>query len=45
MLLNRYSLGTMLAVAAIAQTPVMPELPKGPAKPRLNRDSTSPVLP
>lgn len=31
-MLLRYSLGTMLAVGAIAQTPVMPELPKGPAK-------------
>ncbi len=33
MLLNRYSLGTMLAAAALAQTPVMPKLTKGPAKP------------
>jgi len=32
-MLSRYSLGTILAAAALAQAPVMPELPKGPAKP------------
>ena len=36
-MLRRYSLGTIFAAAALAQTPpqinVMPELPKGPAKP------------
>ena len=32
-MLNRYSLGTIFAAAALAQAPVMPELPKGPAKP------------
>ena len=31
--LNRYILGTLFAAAALAQTPVMPEFPKGPAKP------------
>jgi hypothetical protein len=32
-MLSRYSLGTVFAAAALAQAPVMPELPKGPAKP------------
>jgi hypothetical protein len=32
-MLTRYSLGTVFAAAALAQAPVMPELPKGPAKP------------
>ena len=32
-MLSRYSLGTIFAAAALAQAPVMPELPKGPAKP------------
>jgi hypothetical protein len=32
-MLSRYTLGTIFAVAALAQAPVMPELPKGPAKP------------
>ena len=32
-MLSRFSLGTVLATAALAQAPVMPELPKGPAKP------------
>jgi hypothetical protein len=32
-MLSRYSLGTIFAAAAFAQAPVMPELPKGPAKP------------
>jgi hypothetical protein len=32
-MLSRYSLGTVFAAAALAQSPVMPELPKGPAKP------------
>jgi hypothetical protein len=45
MLLNRYSLGTMFAAAALAQTPVMPELPKGPAKPGfdISRFALTPV--
>ena len=32
-MLSRYSLGTIFAAAALAQSPVMPELTKGPAKP------------
>jgi hypothetical protein len=32
-MLYRYSLGTIFAAAALAQPPVLPELPKGPAKP------------
>src|SRR5215467_5746515 len=32
-MLSLYSLGTVFAAAALAQAPVMPELPKGPAKP------------
>jgi hypothetical protein len=32
-MLSRYSLGTIFAAAALAQAPIMPELPKGPAKP------------
>jgi len=32
-MLSRFSLGTVLAAAALAQAPMMPELPKGPAKP------------
>src|SRR6266849_2016864 len=32
-MLSRYSFGTIFAAAALAQAPVMPELPKGPAKP------------
>jgi hypothetical protein len=32
-MLSRYSLGTVFAAAALAQAPVMPQLPKGPAKP------------
>ena len=32
-MVSRYSLGTIFAAAALAQSPVMPELPKGPAKP------------
>ena len=32
-MLSRYSLGTIFAAAVLAQAPVMPELPKGPAKP------------
>ena len=32
-MLSRYSLGAVFAAAAFAQAPVMPELPKGPAKP------------
>ena len=32
-MLSRYSFGTIFAVFALAQAPVMPELPKGPAKP------------
>jgi len=32
-MLSRYSLGTIFAVAAFAQAPVLPELPKGPAAP------------
>jgi hypothetical protein len=32
-MLCRYSLGTVFAAAALAQAPVLPELPKGPAKP------------
>lgn len=32
-MLTRYGLGTILAAAALAQAPVMPELPNGPAKP------------
>ena len=32
-MLSRYSLGTIFAAAAFAQAPVMPEIPKGPAKP------------
>jgi len=30
---SRYSLGIIFAAAALAQSPVMPELTKGPAKP------------
>jgi hypothetical protein len=30
---SRYSLGTVFAAAALAQAPVMPELPNGPAAP------------
>ena len=29
----RYSLGTIFVAAALAQAPVMPELPKGPSQP------------
>ena len=32
-MLIRYGLGTLFAAAVLAQAPVMPELPKGPAKP------------
>lgn len=32
-MLIRYGLGTILAASALAQAPVMPELPNGPAKP------------
>ena len=32
-MLTRYSLGIIFAAAALAQVPIMPELPKGPAKP------------
>ena len=32
-MLSRYCFGTVFAAAALAQSPVMPELPKGPAKP------------
>jgi hypothetical protein len=32
-MLSRSSLGAIFAAAALAQAPVMPELPKGPAKP------------
>jgi hypothetical protein len=32
-MLSRHSFGTIFAVAALAQASVMPELPKGPAKP------------
>jgi len=32
-MLRRYSLGTIFAAAALAQAPLMPELPTGPAKP------------
>ena len=32
-MLSRFSLATVFAGAALAQAPVMPELPKGPAKP------------
>jgi len=32
-MLSRCSLGTVFAAAALAQAPVMPELPNGPAKP------------
>ncbi len=32
-MLSRYSFGTIFAAAALAQAPVMPEFPKGPAKP------------
>lgn len=44
-MLNRYSLGTVLAAAALAQTPVMPELPKGRAKPGfdISRFALTPV--
>jgi hypothetical protein len=44
-MLKRYSLGTMFAAAALAQTPVMPELPKGPAKPGfdISRFALTPV--
>src|SRR5712692_11362617 len=31
-MLSRYSLGAIFAAAALTQAPVMPELPKGPAK-------------
>ena len=32
-MLSRYCFGTVFAAAALAQSPVMPELLKGPAKP------------
>jgi hypothetical protein len=32
-MLTRYSAGAIFAAAALAQAPVMPELPKGPAAP------------
>jgi len=32
-MLSRYCFGTVFAAAALAQSPVMPQLPKGPAKP------------
>ena len=32
-MLSRYSLGTIFAATALAQAPIMPELPKGPSKP------------
>jgi len=32
-MVSPYTLGTIFAAAALAQAPVMPELPNGPAKP------------
>jgi hypothetical protein len=32
-MLNRCSFGIMLTVAAFGQTPIMPQMPNGPAKP------------
>lgn len=42
---TRYTLGAMFAAAALAQAPVMPELPKGPAKPGfdISRFALTPV--
>jgi hypothetical protein len=43
--LTQCTLGTLFVAAALAQPPVMPELPKGPAKPGfdISRFSPTPV--
>ena len=42
-MLSRYCFGTVFAAAALAQSPVMPELPKGPAKPGFDIARFSPT--
>ena len=43
-MLSRYCFGTVFAAAALAQSPVMPELPKGPAKPGFDIARFSPTV-
>jgi len=42
-MLSRYAFGAVFAAAALAQAPVMPELPKGPAKPGFDIARFSPT--
>ena len=42
-MLRLYSIGTLFAATALAQTPGMPEIPKGPAKPGFDISRFSPT--